>query len=357
MFVIRVSTRILKTEVPSNILEDYFFRHVEFATRKSSGDLLGCCPICREGKSYGKKRRFFFSRKHKFFTCKNDSGCPTMDGVGFLKQVCGLTFPEILELIRDSGEFDHKEVLNFQEGEVKGEEECDISLPPLSRIVTEIKDPDFFERIAISEVEARRLDTAVNRVDLYITKDVPYYDLNSKIHKNRLIIPHKNLDGKLESYQSRALTSKQNELGRYISCLNAPKTLWGLNNIDYGTKELFVLEGAFDAFFVKNSVAGAGMEMNHHQKEQLSELEVWFDLIWCFDNAFEKESENKFYTDLIMSGARVFMWGGDFSKYKDFNEYCVDKGVDEITHEQILEHTYSGQKALKVLDTKTKVVL
>lgn len=350
----------MKTEIPSNILEEYFFRHVQFIDRKSNGDLVGCCPICREGKSWGKKKRFYYSRKHKYFTCKNDAGCPSMDGVGFLKKVGGLTYHEIMDEVKNFGVFDGNDYTSeykITQSDNSDEDKVEVTLPPLSENIMSIKNPDFFQMQARKEIENRRLDTAVNSVDLYIAKDTTYYDVNSKIHHNRIIIPHKNLEGVLETYQSRSITHKQSQMGRYISCLNAPKTLWGLHSIDYNQKYLVVTEGAFDAFFVKNSVAGAGMELNAVQKKQLQELSVWFDIIWCFDNAFEREGENNVYRDLLSRGEKVFMWGGEFEKYKDFNEYCIDKGVDEITHEQLLEHTYSGESGLKVMDGKTKVIV
>ena len=46
------------------------------------------------------------------------------------------------------------------------------------------------------------------------------------------------------------------------------------------------------------------------------------------------------------------MWGGDFEEVKDINQYAIDKGVDEITHAQLLEHVYSGEGAADMLESK-----
>lgn len=65
---------------------------------------------------------------------------------------------------------------------------------------------------------------------------------------NRLVIPWTD-----EYYQLRALTKKQeNESGKYLFPPEVEKPIFGLNNIDTNFKYLFLLEGVFDAIFVKN---------------------------------------------------------------------------------------------------------
>jgi len=48
----------------------------------------------------------------------------------------------------------------------------------------------------------------------------------------------------------------------------------------------------------------------------------------------------------------VFMWGGEFEEVKDINQYAIDMGVNEITHDQLLDHVYSGAEAADMLESK-----
>jgi len=79
----------------------------------------------------------------------------------------------------------------------------------------------------------------------YIKRDWNlYYD---KI-TNRLVIPWTD-----NYYQLRALTKKQEEeSGKYMFPPDVEKPIFGLNNIDPSFKYLFLLEGVFDAIFVRN---------------------------------------------------------------------------------------------------------
>lgn len=68
---------------------------------------------------------------------------------------------------------------------------------------------------------------------------------------NRLVIPWTD-----EYYQLRALTKKQeNESGKYLFPPEIEKPIFGLNMIDTSFKYLFLLEGVFDAIFVKNRIS------------------------------------------------------------------------------------------------------
>ena len=74
-----------------------------------------------------------------------------------------------------------------------------------------------------------------------------YYD---KV-KNRLVIPWTK-----EYYQERALTKQQEkEEGKYLFPPNVDKPIYGLDTIDTNFKYLFLLEGVFDAIWVKNGLA------------------------------------------------------------------------------------------------------
>jgi DNA primase len=82
----------------------------------------------------------------------------------------------------------------------------------------------------------------------YISRDWNlYYD---KI-TDRLVIPWTD-----DYYQLRALTKQQEEeSGKYMFPPEIEKPIFGLNNIDTSFKYLFLLEGVFDAIFVKNGLA------------------------------------------------------------------------------------------------------
>lgn len=336
-------------EVPDNFFETKFFQHVGFAKRQSNGNMIGCCPFCLEDSSWGKKKRFYYYQDKKFCKCFN---CGVhCDPINFLKRLEGLPFGDLIRLIRDNGgDFQND---NWQFNQVP-EEPKDVELPNDSidlfdKRQTEFFRDDYFVQLALKTIKKRRLDTASNRGELYLSRE-------DFTHKNRIIIPFKNEQDELTFYQSRSQNKKQEDFGKYLSSANGKKTFYGFDKLDFSQGSIFVIEGPLDCFFVPNSIGGGGILLNNAQKAILDDLEALHDVVYCLDNDFSNADVAKLYTKYIKQKKKVFMWEGDFANYKDFNDYCIGEKKDIIKPEEILKYTYSGSDASKAFVDKIKLI-
>ena len=55
---------------------------------------------------------------------------------------------------------------------------------------------------------------------------------------------------------------------------------------------------------------------------------------------------------VISAGESVVIWPeAEGKKYKDFNDMCIDRGIDEIPVEWLLSNTFTGMTAKVKLST------
>jgi hypothetical protein len=339
-------------EIPETYFESKLFEHVGFAKRQLNGNVLGCCPFCMEDSSWGKKKRFYYYADTKICKCFNCG--KYCDQINFLKEMEDLPFVDLIKEIKDNGgEFMspnrdwHVPAEFFKEP--KGVELPEDSIDLLDGSQSEFYKGDYYVNKALDTIQERRLDTAKNRGSLFLSR-------NDFIHKNRIIIPFRDELQRLNFFQSRAQNSKHMDIGKYLSATNGKKTFYGIDKLDSSSKNVFVIEGPLDCFFVENSIGGGGIKFNNAQNNILESLEILYDVIYCLDNDFDNNDVVKVYMRYIKEGKKVFLWGGEFSKYKDFNEYAIAKEIDIIEPEEILKHTHSGSEASKILVGKLKAL-
>lgn len=116
------------------------------------------------------------------------------------------------------------------------------------------------------------------------------------------------------------------------------------SSLDY----VFLTEGPIDAFFLRNGLAVAGINnsttsFTHSQELQLREL-VLYKKIWVLDNQnFDTTSKNK-TKKLLEQGESVFIWPD--IPYKDLNEMCIDKKLNEVETSFIVENTFSNLRGM-----------
>lgn len=193
---------------------------------------------------------------------------------------------------------------------------------------------------ALSEIRKRRLDKAINRPKaLFIsTKDF--------VHKNRLCIPFYDATGKIVFFQTRALYKDDELDGRkYISKLNAEKTVFGVDKIDEKIDTLFIFEGPIDAMFVKNGLAVGGISMSELQEEILDGYK-FYNKIWVLDNQYKDASAKDKMKDLMEKGHTVFVWPYKYRGFKDLNELCIKTGLNKVKPEFFIDNAYEGMKGL-----------
>lgn len=306
-----------------------------------------CCPLCREGKSFGKKRRCFYIPSSDLIFCHNCGW--SSKPLKWILTVSGMSISEVSDELKE-GDYDFIDISDIDKVDTE------VTLPSLPEDCINLFDKtqvSFYKKNsivvgALKYLNSRNLLKAVNKPDAF------YVSLKDYTHKNRLIIPFKDLNGKIIFYQSRKIFDWDEKI-RYSSKLGSDKSLFNIHKVDPSNGDvIYIFEGPLDACFVKNAVAVAGITEGNHfytekQTEQLSQFK-FFRNVWCLDSQYLDPTSRKKSEFLLNAGESVFIWPSvDGKRYKDFNEMCVDKGILEIPHEYIQKNTYSGKSGLITL--------
>ena len=157
----------------------------------------------------------------------------------------------------------------------------------------------------------------------------------------RIIIPFKDKQGNLFGYQGRSLAPKAKL--RYITIMldeEQPK-IFGQDRINTD-EPIYIVEGPFDATFLKNSVAMAGSDADIRSLG-------WSDHIWVFDNEPRNREIVARISKVIDRGDKVVIWPKNIQQ-KDINDMHL-AGHDVQTLVQ--SNVYQGLTAtLKFNDWK-----
>lgn len=308
----------------------------------------GGCPTCREGTSWGKKRRLYYVTRKNLIFCHN---CGlSMRPAKWIQSVSGLTYGEVLK--ENSGfqtEINLSETNNEPEKIVNQEE---LPLDPINLLdpsQVSFYSNDSIIKDALSLVRKRRLDTAVNRPKTL------WISLKDKIHRDRLVVPFYDIDEKIVHYQSRTIReNKYKKFPKYLSKLNSEKSLFGINSISEKIPYLFITEGPIDAFFIENGIAVAGINessdlvFTDKQKSQIAAFPL-HEKIWILDNQRNDKASKKKTNILLKKGYKVFIWPEKTKHFKDLNEMAINLKIDKVSTKFILENTFSGIKGSLLL--------
>ena len=328
--------------IPQEYIIHKFYQYAGYPRlKKSTAVYEGGCCMCREGNSWGRKRRLYFITKDNVICCHN---CGWYSSPGdWIKHVTGMSWSEIF---RETEEYDIIPGLeNSSEQTIRHEPD----LPHDSIDLFDAHQLRYYSnnkqvKACLDMIASRRLDTAVNRPkSLYVS-------LNDKTHKNRVIIPFYNVNGKVSHYQSRKISNDHTP--KYLSKTNSEKTLFNVDKLKT-PDHIFIFEGPIDSFFVKDSVAVAGIQdtsrlcFTDSQQSQLDGF-VLSKKIWVLDNDTTGRDKSK---KLLERDECVFIWPRQLKQFKDINELCVRTKRDEVKREFILDHSYCGMKGLVRLAT------
>ena len=303
------------------------------------------CPICREGKSLGKKRRCYYIPENDNIFCHN-CGWSSKP----LKWICEVSGESEASIIGELKKFvpDVSAIVdrNFEaKPSLSSLPKDSINLNDSAQL-SYYKNNDNVRAVELL-MRTRRLDTACNRPDrLYIS-------LVDIVHKNRLIIPFINEHNKIEFYQSRTVLSRDAKTKpKYLGKVGSEKTLFNIDRIDSSCNHVYIFEGPLNAFFTRNSLAVAGItergrSFTTRQQEQLNTVLKFYEKIWVLDSQWIDNASLIKTEALLAEGEKVFIWPEKFGKrFKDFNDIAIKCKIDEIKHEFIQKNTFSGLEGI-----------
>jgi hypothetical protein len=309
--------------------------------KKSTGTYAGECPYCHEGKSTGKKRRFFYIPEENHLYCHNCN--QSKSGLDFVKDKTGMSISEVL-----SESENHTETVeDIVKKSVMYKKFNPKSLPDDSINLFDSNQVSFYKdnqvvRDALGFINKRRLDTAVNRPRAL------WLSLSDFTHKNRVIFPFYSADNndKLEHYQSRSLYKVDEDKAKYLSKTNSDKGVFNLDKIEPEFEYIFLQEGPIDAMFLRNSVALAGIHPTEEQLHKITTKYPFHKLVYVLDNQWADKTSHKVTKELLNKDQCVFVWPETLNKFKDLNDICIHTKKDEIKPEFIIKHTHCGMKGL-----------
>ena len=322
----------MRNRIPENYVMNKFMTYaIEPEFKKHTGQYNAACPVCKEGKSLGKKKRLWYYPKTNTFHCFNCNR--TWSALNWIKQITGMSFEEIQYEISAN---------DFSVDVLVKEENFSISkrknIPDLPYDSINLFDEtqknfyikNVFFKKALQYIKDRRLDTAVNKSpNLFIS-------LTDTIHQNRLCIPFYDRNKKVCFYQTRALDNAE---PRYLGKVGYEKTVFGIDRIDVNIPYIFIFEGPIDSMFVKNGVAVAGISLTKTQSIQLAEF-PFHQRIWVLDNPSHDSTAKDKIKELLKKNETIFSWKIG-SSYKDFNAWAMFEDLDEINYESIVKNVWS----------------
>ena len=324
--------------IPQNFVIQTFFQYAKRPVYKKAANTYNAeCPYCHEGKSAGKKRRFFYIPEDDHLFCHNCG--ESKNGLEFVKEMTHMSVSEILaesgthsdtveELIKKSDFYKKANPNPLPYDSINLFDNNQISFYKDNKVV----------RDALEFIQRRRIITAINRPkSLWIS-------LTDNLHKNRLVIPFYNMEGRIVTYQSRALYKEDEIKAKYLTKVNSDKGVFNLDKISSELDYIFLQEGPIDAMFLHNSVALAGIQPTNEQLEMIRKLYPMHTLVYVLDNQWVDKTSYKVTKELLEKGEVVYIWPQ--SDYKDLNEVCSRSIIDGLSAEQILPHCYKGMRGL-----------
>jgi len=300
------------------------------------------CPICRESL---KKKRCYYIPENDNIYCHNCGW--SSKPLKWIREVSGCTNQDIIEEVK---EYDVAIDIGKDE-EVRPKAQVS-TLPTDCINLSDELQLDFYSsnnivRACNHVIKSRRLDTACNRPsNLYVS-------LTDRVHKNRLVIPFVNESGDIEFYQTRTILDKDKKTKpKYLGKVGSEKTLFNIDKVNSDHDKVYIFEGPIDAFFVRNSVAVAGItergrSFTQRQEEQLNTTLKWYDKVWILDSQWGDRASMVKSEALLKQDEAVFIWPETLGrKYKDFNDLAIAANKDEISWDWIEKNTFQGLEGI-----------
>ncbi|QDH49170.1 DNA primase [Pantoea phage Phynn] len=307
--------------------------------KRSKGDfrINARCPVCGDSRSDIYKKRFWIypSKKGDHMNC----GCFN----------CGYNKP-LSVFMKDYHPDDYQRYLMES---FKDRQSQPVREPEPAPVKQYINSLQFCDRLDTLPDNHPIIRYVVNRCipkdkfnRLWFTRD--WQSLVNSVNEGsyrspkpepRLVIPIFDKDGKIESFQGRALRDDAKAKYMTIKANEHSTKVYGQDTIN-SLKPVYLLEGPLDSLFVDNAGAITGGQM------ALADVPYKNMRVWVLDNEGRHEDTTARLKQLIDSGEKVVMWDKSPWPSKDINEMIKDDGA---TRDQIMEYlrnnTVSGLSA------------
>lgn len=337
--------------LPQEYIVQKFYQYAGYPKyKKITNTYEAGCPICREGKSWLKKRRCYYIVDDNAICCHNCGWYSRP--LRWIQELSHQTYEEIIQEVRTY------DILPTDVSKNSTEEQITkvVHKLPLDCINLFDQNQTTYHKnnsvvaTALDLIERRRLNTAVNR-----PKSL-WLSLTDKLHKNRLIIPFYDEKEEIIFYQSRTLIDQASrKLPKYLSKVSGEKSLYNLDKISTDLEYIFIFEGPIDAFFVKNGTAVAGINeksanmFSSLQQTQINNFKL-HKRIWVLDSQWLDSASRAKTSILINQGETVFIWPENIGKrFKDINDACIHAKIDEVSADFLLSNSHEGLKAKLLL--------
>jgi len=328
--------------ISQNLVIRTFFQYCKRPVfKKSTGTYAGECPYCHEGKSAGRKRRFFYIPEEDHLYCHNCN--QSKNGLDFVKDRTGMSMHEILsesevhadtveDIIKKSSLYKKFNPKALPDDSINLYDNNQVSFYKENRVVQD----------ALAFINKRRLDTAINKPRAL------WLSLTDYTHKNRVVFPFYSADStaKVEHYQSRALYKEDENKAKYLSKANSEKGVFNLDKIEPDLEYIFLQEGPIDAMFLRNSVALAGIHPTEEQLHKITTKFPFHKIVYVLDNQWLDRTSHKVTKELLDKDQCVFIWPESLIRFKDLNDLCVHTQKDEIKPDFIIKNMHCGMKGL-----------
>jgi len=322
--------------VPEDYVVVKFFQYVGAPEKnKYNNTYQGSCPMCREGSSWLRKRRFYYLPKLNRVFCHNCGY--NKSPLSWIMEISCCSLTQILS------------ELNETSSELKLEEDKrqEIKVETLPKDCINLFDESQLQyykhnkivKLALTFMRGRLLDTAVNRPEAL------FLSLDDRIHKNRLILPFYDDNNKIVYYQSRTILEADMMCKpKYLSKFNSEKTIFNINKINSELDTIYIFEGPINSCFIKNGVAVGGIQENSYQmftckqKEQIDKF-PFHKKIWILDSQWKDKAAFNKTKKLLELKENVFIWPKKLGeKYKDFNDIAIAIKCNQISPEYIKDN-------------------
>lgn len=318
----------------------------------NGNDVANCrCRLCGDSESSKIKARgyFYYVQKLDMFLYKCHKCGASMSFTRYIK----LEFPHYSKEMR-------LEKFTYKHGTQPKEAPKQRVMPKLSKALPErkaVKRPSPTDgllkltkldenHIAVKYVKDRKLPKSAYK-DLYYVKNYAawvktWINVGERKYPadERLVMLMRDKNGKIFGAQGRTLSNHPLRYSTVKIDNDDNIKIFGLDSINE-EEAIFVLEGAFDSFFIPNSVAICGGDVGQSVTGLPKDK-----LIVILDNEPRSEDTIRRMEKVINSGYRIVIWEGINSDYKDINDMIKLGGMKRIDVMKIIAgNVYSGTRA------------